>query len=182
MKGSENMEGQAQQQAVPVEGASLPALAWTFEAVQDRLVEAMITCWRNPDRERGWQRVRSTWPEITREQAAGDYDARGGDLSSSDVEIRPAALTRRDVAEMDEAFGWVDAIAPDDRKVVGLVVVQLARGAREVPWTYLLKQMGLKHGVHGLRKRYGRAIADIAARLNGGNPPPSVSTPEKCGA
>lgn len=166
MKGSDNMEGQAQQQAVPLEGASLPASAWTFDAVQDRLVEAIITCWRNPDRERGWQRVRSTWPEITREQAAGDYDARGGDGSSSDVEIRPAALTRRDVAEMDEAFGWMDGIAPDDRKIVGLAIAQLARGRREVSWRSVLHAMGLRHGSDGMRMRYGRTIADVAARLN----------------
>jgi hypothetical protein len=164
---------------LPVEGETLPPTAWTFDLVQDRLVEAMITCWRHPDRERAWQRVRSTWPEamIERDQMAGDYDARGGEGSSSDVAIRPAALTRRDQAEMEEAFAWLDAIDHDDRKLVGLAIVQLARGQREVRWRDLLRAMGLRRGADGLRMRYGRAIAAIAARLNGGNPRGSLSRP-----
>ncbi len=143
--------------------------------IQDRLVEAMITCWRHPDRERGWQRLRSHWPEVTRE--AGDYDARGGDGSSSDVAIRPAALTRIETAEMEEAFGWVDRLAPRDRQLVGLVVTLLARGTREVRWSALLAPMGLRRGADGLRMRYGRAIASIAERLNGGNPRAALSIP-----
>lgn len=180
MKGASDMEGQGQQKTVPVEGPALPPAGWTFDAVQDRLVEAMLTCWRNPDRERGWQRVRSTWPEITREEGAGDYDARGAGGSSSDVAIRPAALTRRDVEEMEEAFGWMDAVQPFDRIVVALAVTQLARGRREVSWRTVLRSMGLRHGADGVRMRYGRAIAAVAERLNGGNPRASVSTPEKC--
>ncbi|MFZ3483898.1 hypothetical protein [Sphingomonas sp. 3-13AW] len=161
------MEGQGNDVGVPMEGQTLPH-GWTAEDVQDRLVEAMLTCWRDADRERGWLRVRSHWPEITREQ--WDYDARGGDHSSSDVSIRPAALTRRDVAEMEEAFGWTLAIDPTDRKLLGLAIAQLARGQREVQWRRLLGPMGLDRGSDGLRMRYGRSIARIAAALNGGNP------------
>jgi len=171
------MEGQGGLMGVPVEGQSLPGAAWTFEAVQERLVEAMITCWRHPDRERAWQQVRSTWPEVLREQMAGDYDARGGEGTSSDVAIRPAALTRRDVGEMEEAFGWLDGIEGDERKLIGLALVQLARGGREVQWRRMLHPMGLTHGSDGLRMRYGRALAGIAARLNGGNPRGFASTP-----
>jgi len=161
-----------------MEGQTLPAAGWTFDMVQDRLVEAMITCWRHPDRERAWQRVRSTWPEVLREIAVGDYDARGGDHSSSDVAIRPAALTRQDVAEMEEAFGWLDAVAPAERKLVALALAELARGQRQVRWRRLLRPMGLARGSDGLRMRYGRAISGIAARLNGGNPLRIASTPE----
>jgi len=143
---------------------------WTFETVQDRLVEAMLTCWRHPDRERGWQRLRAFWPDIQRDVLAGDYDARGGELSSSEVALRPASLTRLETAEMEEAFGWLDHIQPADRKLVGLAITALASGKREVPWRRLLRPMGLTHGSEGLRVRYGRAIAAIAARASGGNP------------
>ena len=142
----------------------------TFSDVEDRLVEAMITCWRTPDRERAWQAVRSTWPEVQRELHMGDYDARGGDGRSSDVPLRLASQTRADVVEMEEAFAWVSALDADDRRLVGLVIQQLARGQREVSWLKLLRRMGLPHGSEGLRKRYGRAIATIAARRNGRNP------------
>lgn len=179
MKGSGNMEGQRLGHGLPVEGASLPAPAWTFDAVQDRLVEAMIVCWRDADRERGWLRVRSLWPEITRDQNEGDSDARGGHGLGIEPVIRPAALTRRDVAEMEEAFGWMDAVEPDERRIVGLAVAQLARGRREVSWRAMLHPLGLRYGSDGLRMRYGRAIASIAARLNGGNARASVSIPEK---
>lgn len=177
------MEGTATNDQFPLEGDALPPTAWTFDMVQERLVEAMITCWRHPDRERAWQRVRSTWPEamIERSQEAGDYDARGGQHSSSDVAIRPAALTRRDLAEMEEAFGWLGHIpAGPDRQLVGLAIVQLARGRREVSWRRLLAPMGLKHGSDGLRMRYGRAISSIADALNRRNPRASVSTPKSC--
>ena len=148
----------------------------TFGDVEDRLVEAMITCWRTPDRERGWQLVRSTWPEVQRELRVGDYDARGGDGASSDVQLRAASQTRVEVAEMEEAFGWVAALSPEDRKLVGIVVTQLAQGQREVSWLKLLRRMGMTHGAEGLRKRYGRAIAEIAAHRNGRNPREMLSS------
>lgn len=171
------MEGQDNNGMLPAEGGMLPSTFWTFDMVQERLVEAIIICWRNPDRERGWQRLRSAWPDVLREVSAGDYDARCGDLSSSDVSIRPASLTRAEVAEMDEAFGWLDAVPAKDRKLVGLAIVQLARGQREVSWLRMLRPMGLARGSDGLRMRYGRAIAGIAGRLNGGNPRASASSP-----
>ena len=166
----DKMEGDRANIAPPMEGRILPVDFWTFDMVQERLVEAMIICWRNPDRERGWQRLRSTWPDVLREEAAGDYDARGGHHTSSDVAIRPASLTRLEVAEMEEAFGWMDAVPPLDRKLVGLAIAALASGRREVSWRHLLRPMGLQRGSDGLRMRYGRAIARIAGALNGGNP------------
>ena len=105
----------------------------------------------------------------------GDYDARGGDASSSDVAIRSAAMTRREVAEMEEAFGWTSVLKARDRKLVGLVVSLLARGRREVAWSELLRPMGLTIGAHGLRKRYSRAITAICNAKNGGNPQADVS-------
>lgn len=168
------MEGLAQGSMVPLEGQSLPTFL-TFDDVQDRLVEAMLTCWRHPDRERGWLRVKAMWPDVMAE--AGDYDARGGDLVSDGAALRPAALTRRDIDEMEEAFGWVEAVTPGDRKLVGLAIAMLARGKREVSWANLLRPMGLRRGAGGLRMRYGRAMALVATRANGGNPQGIASTP-----
>ncbi len=173
------MEGPTNSGQFPVEGRLLPTGTLTFTEVEDRLVEAMLTCWRYPDRERGWQRIRSAWPEITRDVVAGDYDARGGDGSSSDVALRPASQTRAEVAEMEEAFGWLDAIEPEDRRLVGLAIIQLARGKREVPWVDLLRRMGVERGADGLRMRYGRAINAICIAQSGGKAGRSVSIPEK---
>ncbi|MBY9062314.1 hypothetical protein K7957_05140 [Sphingomonas yunnanensis] len=163
-----------------MEGHRLPRAAWTFGDVEDRLVEAMITCWRTPDREAAWQRVKSNWPEALREIAVGDYDARGGDGTSSDVALRPASQTRREIAEMEEAFGWLAAVPVDDRRLVALAIAQLAAGKREVSWSKLKRRMGVVRGADGLRMRYGRAIALIASAQNGGNPRELVSTLSKC--
>jgi len=158
----------------------LPDTFLTFDEAQDRLVEAMITCWRTPDRERGWQTVRSNWPEALRELSAGDYDARGGDGTSADVALRPASQTRREVAEMEEAFAWVSILSDDDRRLVALAITQLARGRREVSWSRLLRPLGLKRGADGLRMRYGRAIEAVCRAKNGGNPREVVSSGSKC--
>ena len=165
----------------PMEGDTLPTTFWTFTDVEDRLVEALLICWRQPDRERGWQATRASdgpWHLVMAEP--GDYDARGGDGTSSDVAIRPASLTRREIGEMEEAFGWVGMLPADDRKVVALAIAELARGKREVRWSQLLKPMGLMRGADGLRMRYGRAINAICKAKNGGNAGRSVSTPPKC--
>lgn len=171
-----DMEGAAALDGFPLEGGMVPAGFMTFDVVQERLVEAMITCWRTPDRERGWQSVRSGWPEALRELSAGDYDARGGDGTSSDVTLRAASQTRVDVAEMEEAFGWVAALPEDDRRLVALAIAELARGKREVSWSRLLRKMGLTRGSDGLRMRYGRALHAICLAENGGNPQRNVST------
>ena len=143
-----------------------PDLMLTFDQVEERLIEALLVCWRAPDRERGWQRVRAHWPEVTRELSAGDYDARGVGESSSDVALRPAALTRAEVAAMEEAFGWLGVVHGADRKVIGLALTHLARGAKQVPWQMMLGPMGLTRGADGLRKRYGRAMMRVTMAAN----------------
>ena len=140
----------------------------SFADIEERLVQAMLIYWRNPDRERGWQQLRSGWPDVLREVSAGDYDARGGDQSSSDVAIRPAALTRLEVAEATEAFDWLDIIDPKDRKLIGLAIAALARGAKQIPWMHLRKPMGVTRGADGLRKRYERALGEVCRSVNGG--------------
>ena len=136
----------------------------TFDEVEGRLVEAMRLCWQLPDRERGWMRLRAYWPDVSAEP--GDYDARGGHHRSSDVALRPASVSRNQLAAMEEAFGWLDAVATEDRKLIGLAITALARGESRVPWRQLLAPMGLQRGADGLRMRYGRAVSNIVARLN----------------
>jgi hypothetical protein len=140
----------------------------SFDEIEARLVEAVRVSWRLPDREAGWQRVQSAWPEILRETSAGDYDARGGDLASSDVKLRTAAATRDEVAGMEQAFDWLRAVADDDRRLVALAIGCLARGDKQVPWLRLRRPMGLTHGAEGLRKRYTRALGRACQRANQG--------------
>ena len=80
---------------------------YSFADVEERLVEAMLVMRRLSDREAGWLRVKASWPDIVREHEAGDYDARGYLGNSSDIALKPLPATRRDIAEMEEAFAWV---------------------------------------------------------------------------
>lgn len=133
---------------------------WTFELVQERLIEAMQLWWRMPDRERGWITVRAYWPEMRRHNHFGDY---------ADIEVVPRALplTRAQIARMEEATEWLGFVKERDRALVALAVTWRARGYESIHWKKLLKPLGVAHGADGLRMRYGRAITAICARLNG---------------
>ncbi len=157
------MEGQRFGNGFHLEGQSLPDGFMTFDQVQDRLVEAVLLLWRLPDREKGWLRVRAMWPDVQRE---AQFDADGGNHADLDAEPRIPPATRHEIAEMEVALGWMRFVVDRDRRLVGLAIRQLARGAREVQWRALLAPMGLKLGADGLRMRYGRALAAIAAGIN----------------
>ncbi|RSU21216.1 hypothetical protein [Sphingomonas koreensis] len=150
----------------------------SFDDVQERLVEAIRVLWRQPDRERAWLTVRAYWPDIQRHTALGDYDDRGGEGSSSDVKLRPAALTRAEVADAEEALAWLDAVEPDDRKLIGLAISALASGRRAIPWGRLLRPMGKARGVDGLRRRYERALGGVCRRVNGSFPGSTLVNPD----
>lgn len=138
----------------------------SFSDVEERLVEAMLVMRRMGDREAGWLRVKSAWPDIVREYEVGDYDARGYLGTSSDIPLRPLPASRRDVDAMEEAFGWVQAAPERDRRLIALAIGSLAQGEKRVPWSQLLRPMGLKLGQHGLRKRYERAMRQVVQAAN----------------
>lgn len=141
----------------------------SFADVQERLVEAVLMLWRLPDREKGWHRHTAKdgpWDQIV---------AEWGDYADGEARPRMPGLTVDEVREMEEALAWLAHVPARDRRLVGLAIVQLARGAREVSWRALLKPMGLKLGTDGLRMRYGRAITAICNATNGGNPRARVS-------
>lgn len=131
---------------------------WTFELVQERLVEAMQLWWRMPDRERGWLTVRAYWPEMRRHNHFGDY-------ADADAAPRPLPLSRAQIARMEEATEWLAFAKPDDRALIALAVMWLASGYQSVHWMKLRGPLGVTYGADGLRMRYGRAINAIAKRL-----------------
>lgn len=151
----------------PREGAAAEAGSfWTFEAVEARLVEAMLCWWRMPDRERGWQRVKAAWPEIQRfpwrQNVGGETDER-----EEDPQPRRPALTRGEIEETGEASEWLRHVADRDRKLVAMVLACLAGGAKAAPWLDIWDRLGRgRPGPEGLRKRYSRAITKIAQELS----------------
>jgi hypothetical protein len=143
----------------------------SFAEVEERLIEAMLTCWRHPDRERAWLRVKALWPDVQAEP--GDHDARGGDMTSSDVKLRPLSATRRDIGEMEEAFGWVDGASPAERKVISMAISARASGNTRVSWLALASSDGrpdpaLSGSADKLRMMYSRGMAKVMKRANRG--------------
>ncbi len=139
---------------------------YSFDDVQDRLVEAMLVMRKLSDREAGWLRVKAMWPDIVRERELGDYDARGGDMQAPAP--RPLPATRKDIAEMEEAFAWVLAAKERDRRLIALAIGALANGEKRVPWMKLRAAMGVKRGAGGLRMRYERAMRSVVKAANAG--------------
>ena len=139
---------------------------YSFADVEERLVEAMLVMKRLSDREAGWLRVKASWPDIIRERELGDYDARGYLGNSSDIPLKPLPATRKDIAMMEEAFAWVLAAKPDDRRLIALAIGALARGEKRVPWMKLRKPMGVTRGADGLRMRYERAMRKVVIAAN----------------
>lgn len=140
----------------------------SFEDVQGRLVEAMCCAWRMPDRERGWTKLKSLWPTVRRHSWFGDYP-------DVDATPRPLPLSRKEIADMEQAFAWVQAVEGDDRRLIGLAISKLAAGHARVPWRELLAPMGVNFGADGLRKRYSRAMVKVVGRANGGKPGVTLS-------
>jgi hypothetical protein len=131
----------------------------TFDDVQERLVETIRLWWRMPGGGRWPFASDGPWHLVRAELYGPDVDR--------DAPLRPLPLRRAEVTEMEEATEWLTLIPDADRRVVVLGLIYLAKGRKQIPWSRMLKPMGLRHGAHGLRKRYDRALSALAFRLNG---------------
>ena len=140
-------------------------LFWTFDLVEERLIEA-AACWRRAPggRHRPMMATDGPWHLIVAD--AGDYDARGGDGVSSDVALRPASLSRAEVGRMEEATLWIEVhVGESDRRLVWLALFHKA-DSRQPDWRWIMGQIGVRRGLDGVRKRYSRAIAGVARALH----------------
>lgn len=152
---------------------------WTFDAVQERLVEALHLWERSPGGGRWPFAGDGPWQLITRKVRMAEGMVMGMDITrllqeDDDAETRQwlgrerrRSLSRDEVARRDEASEWLAFVPAEDRELVVLALGCLAKGAKHVPWMRLRKPLGVKFGADGLRKRYSRAITAIAVALNG---------------
>lgn len=137
---------------------------WTFELVQERMVEAVRYWWRHV-RDGGspfatdgpWHLVVPEWQDWGAHDRAGERP-------------RLLPLSREQIARMHEATEWTLWVAEKDRRLVALALRQLAAGRSRVSWRRLLRPMGVKRGADGLRMRYGRSLLRICEQLNSAKP------------
>jgi hypothetical protein len=158
---------------------------WTFEAVQERLVEAMRLWWRSPGEGRWPFASDAPWHLMTRKTRVSigiDGGLKGRELQlhlqAEDAEEtrrwqgreRPGPLGREDVARRDETTEWLGYVAEDNRKVVVAVLTQLAAGRSSIDWRRVKAAIACDQlsgiGNKGVYRRYHRSILAIAQRLN----------------
>ncbi len=147
-------------------------LLWTFDMVEERLVEAVHLWRRSPGGGRSPFATDGPWHLVKSDLWGPDVD--------KDAPLRPLPLRRREVATRDEASAWLLLVPERDRRLVVLAVTALASGFSQVPWMRLRRAMGVTFGAGGLRWRYNKSIEGICKALNGGKPWVSASTPESC--
>lgn len=148
-----------------VEGTEFVVDFWTFAEVERRLVEAMQFQWRMPGdgpspfaADGPWHLIVPGWEEKLANLALG---------GTNDAKVPRIPLSKEQIGRMREAESWLVHAPEGDGKLIAMAIRNLAAGRKSVPWTKLLKPMGVKHGAHGLRKRYERAINAICVALNG---------------
>ncbi len=67
---------------------------------------------------------------------------------------------------MDQALGWIGWVDARDRKLVGIILGQLHRGASRPAWSSAAAVLGWAGHADTLAKRYSRAITRIATKLD----------------
>lgn len=145
--------------AAMVEAGVIADDFYTFDMVQDQLVQAMEYQRRYPKggawpfaSDGPWHLIVKDWWDW------GAHDERP---------MPRVPLTDAQIAMMWATLEWLRHVpSPEDRRLVGMALRNLAAGRKTVPWTKLLKPMGVKRGAHALRKRYGRALNAICEALN----------------
>lgn len=158
-------------EAVERDEAEAAPVVWTFDTVQDALIEAH-ELWRRSPRV-GHRPLKSCWPnEMLQRIDAGDIDARGGDMVAP--ELRPLPLSRAEVARRDAVSEWLRHIPVEvNRRVVVYACAQLASGYSRVSWAKVLHDIRKAGGASALgdgrgilSRRYERAIGAIVVALN----------------
>lgn len=142
----------------------------TFDGVQERLVEAWGFLRRMPDREAGWLmdvRASSIYErgQLSRQELWELYQIDSADYDR-DALPRMPGLRSVEVDRMEQALGWMGWVDARDRKLVGIILGQLERGASRPAWASAAKVLGSTVEPDTLRKRYSRAITRIAAKLD----------------
>lgn len=134
----------------------------TFADVEGRLILAVRLCWRE---EAGrWPFAGDgPWHLVEKE-----IELAGVGVEDGDERAGRAPLSHREMAERDEAIGWLRLVSADfDRRLIVLAVTQLAKGGRRarVSWLKLAKMLDAV-SADALRVRYGRVMSALTACVN----------------
>ena len=146
-----------------------------FQSIVAELVECAELWHRTPGAGSGPWATDGPWRQMQQNSYWFNYDAGTGKPEEQE-ETRPPRLplSVAEVARRDRVSEWLRFVSlPANRKLVVLVVVQLARGEHEdrIEWSRLLKPLGQARGAGGLRQRWETAIHQICVAVNAGRDP-----------
>lgn len=149
--------------AVPAMEGEQEGGSWTFDLVEEKLLEAWGYLMRMPDAERAWLKSceRSAMPAVLRSARAGDY-----------LETRPARAGLRSVEVdlVDQVLigdaAWIEWVMERDRPLVAAVMRVMGRARSGFGWSDVAAEMQWVAGPDALRMRYSRAVTRIAVKLD----------------
>lgn len=144
-------------------------VGWSFEEVEQSLVEAMLLWSRSPGQGRWPFATDGPWHLLTRQVRAGSADdvwrhesdaVKRGDISPARI-----SLTLAEVATRDQVSEWLAIVPEQDRRLVVLALCDMARG-RRVSWLRMRTRLDVQLTGEALSWRYRQAIRRIAAHLS----------------
>jgi len=118
---------------------------YDIDYVEDRLIDATLVHEAMPDREAGWLRsgTRSTMPETLKERETAYYE---DFLEEAGVDRRPPPtvlndLTQRRIDLAYDCMGWTLFAKPNERKIIGAVILMKTRGINPPRWGQIHKKI-----------------------------------------
>jgi hypothetical protein len=142
---------------------------WSFDDVQERLVEAYGFLRRLPDREQGWLKTAtmSLWQQVNATAGMTAVEQAEWRLYRAGDAPRLPGLTRDEVERMEATLRWLEWVQPEQRKVVHMAVGQLASGRQSrIAWGSLASDPTCPGSADKLRMAYNRSVTRICNRLN----------------
>lgn len=138
---------------------------WTFEGVQERLIEAMGFLDRVTPSGHNPYASDGPWSQIVKDRLVDYVDV--DELRERGAKAR-GGLNAAEVDRMEETLDWIRIVPAKGqlRRLVGVVILQLLNGGSQPRWADVKASMRSKDSPDALRKGYSRSITRIAERLN----------------
>jgi hypothetical protein len=156
-----------------------PSGLLSWKEVEEQMVAAVRMLRRLPSGGRWPFASDGPWHLITREARAGQWDGWRQEIEAAEVrELRNVArtvpLTAEEVDWMEGRLAWLLAVPERDRALVATALTHHAFAGSRIRWAAIRAQLAANRNWRevagsdrGLGQRYARAIARIAAWLNG---------------
>lgn len=138
---------------------------WTFEMVQERLVEAFGFLDRVTPSGHNPYAGDGPWSQIVRDWRV-DYGDRAAVVE--DGARDRGGLNSVEVDRMEATLGWIKFIPARGnlRRLMGVVILQLLNGGSQPRWADVRRSLKTKQSNDVLRHSYSAAICRIAEKLN----------------